>query len=89
MRLVESTRSRISDPPTPSVIESWPTRCIVTGTVWLSQAAEAALGAASASGDFNAVQARNAEYEAAKKAVDDQYARWEWLEKKGYGEEGP
>jgi endonuclease/exonuclease/phosphatase family metal-dependent hydrolase len=49
-------------------------------------AAEAALGAASAAGDFNAVQARNADYEAAKKAVDEQYARWEWLEKKSKGE---
>lgn len=49
------------------------------------QAAEAALGEASAVGDFAAVQARNADYEEARKAVDDLYARWEWLEKKSEG----
>ena len=53
------------------------------------QAAEAALGAASAAGDFAAVQERNQAYEAAKRAVDDLYARWEYLEKKSRGESGP
>jgi ATP-binding cassette subfamily F protein uup len=53
------------------------------------QAAEAALGEASAAGDFARVQERNAAYEAARRAVDDLYARWEWLEKKAKGEEGP
>jgi hypothetical protein len=50
------------------------------------QAAEEALGAASATGDFAGVMERNRDYEAAKAAVDAQYARWEWLERKAKGE---
>lgn len=44
--------------------------------------AEEALGAASAAGEFTAVQARNQDYEAAKRAVETLYARWEELEAK-------
>lgn len=50
------------------------------------QAAEAALGEASAAGDFAEVQKRNQAYEDARKSVDSAYARWEWLEKKSRGE---